>query len=74
MIFLRKLSLLQGFFSGFHANIFPEIKNDFGEAEMRDWWIEKDYIGFTAEKQIYTDDLLEAVAEKIYSEETLVNG
>ena len=41
---------------------------------MRDWWIEKDYIGFTAEKQIYTDDLLEAVAEKIYSEETLVNG
>ena len=43
-------------------------KDDFGEAEMRDWWIEKDYIGFIAEKPIYENESLEAVAEKICSE------
>ena len=42
-------------------------KYDFGEAEMLDWWIEKDYIGFIAEKPIYENESLEAVAEKIYS-------
>ena len=46
-------------------------KNDFGEVEMRDWWIEKDYIGFIAEKPIYVDESLEAVAEKTVSEVTL---
>ncbi len=43
-------------------------KDVFSEAEMRDWWIEKDYIGFIAEKPIYGNESLEAVAEKIYSE------
>lgn len=43
-------------------------KDDFGESEMRDWWIEKDYIGFIAEKPIYENESLEAVAEKICSE------
>ena len=43
-------------------------KDDFGEVEMRDWWIEKDYIGFIAEKPIYADESLEDMAEKIYSE------
>ena len=35
---------------------------------MRDWWIEKDYIGFIAEKPIYENESLEAVTEKICSE------
>ena len=49
-------------------------KDDFGEAEMRDWWIEKDYIGFISEKPIYKNESLEAVAEKIYSEVILINN
>ena len=48
-------------------------KDDFGEAEMRDWWIEKDYIGFIAENPIYENESLEAVVEKIVSEVTLIN-
>ena len=48
-------------------------KDDFGEAEMRDWWIEKDYIGFIAEKPIYEDESLEDMDEKIYSEVLLIN-
>jgi len=49
-------------------------KDDFGEAEMRDWWIEKDYIGFISEKPIYKNESLEEVAEKIYSEVILINN
>ena len=48
-------------------------KNDFGEVEMCDWWIEKDYIGFITEKPIYIGESLEAVADKIFSEVLLVN-
>ncbi len=43
-------------------------KADFGEADMRDWWIEKDYIGFIAEKAIHENESLEETVEKIYSE------
>ena len=46
-------------------------KNDFGEAEMRDWWVEKDYIEFIAEKPIYADESLDDVAEKITVEVNL---
>lgn len=46
-------------------------KNDFGEVEMRDWWVEKDYIGFIAEKPIYADESLDDVAEKITVEVNL---
>ena len=46
-------------------------KNDFGETEMRDWWVEKDYIGFIAEKPIYADESLDDVAEKITVEVNL---
>ena len=49
-------------------------RDDFGEAEMRDWWIEKDYIGFISEKPIYKNESLEEVAEKIYSEVILINN
>jgi len=48
-------------------------KYDFGEVEMRDWWIVKDYIGFITEKPIYIGESLEAVADKIFSEVFLVN-
>ena len=49
-------------------------KDDLGEAEMRDWWIEKDFIGFISEKPIYKNESLEEVAEKIYSEVILINN
>ena len=38
---------------------------------MRDWWVEKDYIGFIAEKPIYADESLDDVAEKIIVEVNL---
>ncbi len=37
----------------------------FGEADMRRWWREKDFIGFIEEKIITKDDSLEAAVERI---------
>ena len=38
---------------------------DFGEKEMRQWWNEKDYIGFIPEKTINEEMSLDAVIEMI---------
>ena len=41
---------------------------EFGEAEMREWWAEKDYIGFIEEKKLGRELTLEETVEMIYSE------
>lgn len=41
---------------------------DFGEEEMRDWWRERDYIGWIPEKHISGDMTLEETAERILQE------
>ena len=41
---------------------------EFGEKEMRRWWIEKDYIGFIPEKTISEEMTLEAVVNMILSD------
>lgn len=40
--------------------------NDFGESEMRNWWNEKDYIGFIKEKTINRDVSLEDAVNMIF--------
>lgn len=49
--------------------------NEFGEAEMRKWWREKDYIGFIKENVITIEETLEDIEERIYGniEERLKN-
>lgn len=41
---------------------------EFGEKEMRQWWNEKDYIGFIPEKTINEEMSLDAVIEMILSD------
>ena len=41
---------------------------DFGEAAMRGWWREKDYIGFIPEKAIGKDVPLETAVERVLSD------
>ncbi len=40
---------------------------DFGEAAMRDWWHEKDYIGFILEVPLTKDISLETAVEMIFA-------
>lgn len=40
-------------------------KSEFGEAEMRRWWNEKDYIGLIPEETFKEDDSLEYAIDKI---------
>lgn len=42
--------------------------NDFGEADMKDWWREKDFIGCIPEKTIDRDMSLEAALKQILEE------
>ncbi|HCL00982.1 MAG TPA: uridine kinase [Lachnoclostridium phytofermentans] len=42
--------------------------NDFGEAEMRKWWMEKDYIGIIKEKIIRKELSLDEIVSMIYSD------
>lgn len=41
---------------------------DFGEEEMKDWWRERDYIGWIPEKNISRDMTLEETADRILQE------
>lgn len=45
--------------------------NDFGEAEMRDWWKEKDYIGIIKEKILTKDLSKDEIANMIYTDLTI---
>lgn len=45
-----------------------EKRFEFGEKEMRQWWNEKDYIGFIPEKTISKELSLEAVVNMILSD------
>ena len=48
-----------------------ETKNnrfDFGETEMRQWWNEKDYIGFIPEKTIGEKMSLDEAVDMIFSD------
>ncbi len=45
-----------------------ENRFDFGEAEMRNWWVEKDYIGFIPEKRIGKEMSFDAVVDMILSD------
>ena len=44
-------------------------KNEFGEDEMRNWWIEKDYLGADGEiilpEALSTDEVLRLIVEKV---------
>ena len=42
--------------------------HEFGEEKMRDWWNEKDYIGFIPEKTLTAEISLEDAIEIIYRE------
>lgn len=45
-------------------------RNDFGEADMRRWWHEKDFLGFIPET-VFTKELsLEEAVERIYQDVT----
>ena len=43
-------------------------REDFGEAEMRRWWREKDYLGFLPETRLSWEISLEEAAERICRE------
>lgn len=40
--------------------------NEFGEAEMKRWWRDKDYIGFLKEDTIAPEETLEDIVERVY--------
>lgn len=44
---------------------------EFGEAQMRRWWKEKDYIGFLREEAIGPDLSAEEIVDRIYRDVTL---
>lgn len=46
-------------------------RNDFGEAEMRDWWKAKDYIGIIMEKIITKDLSEDEIVNMIYTDITM---
>lgn len=43
-------------------------KLDFGEADMKNWWKEKDYIGYLPEKILTQELTLEDAMERILEE------
>lgn len=45
--------------------------NDFGEAELRDWWEEKDYIGIIKEKILTKELSKEEIVNMIYKDVTM---
>lgn len=45
-----------------------ERRFEFGEAEMRGWWVEKDYIGFIPETLIGKEMSFDAVVNMILSD------
>ena len=44
------------------------VKGNFGEAEMRQWWNEKDYIGFIRETVLTEEMSLADTVQKILSD------
>ena len=42
--------------------------DEFGEAEMRNWWLEKDYLPMIEEAKLTREDGLEETVERIYRE------
>ena len=53
-----------------HATKPAEKRAQFGESEMRQWWNEKDYIGFIPEKALTKELSLDDAVELVYSEVT----
>ena len=53
-----------------HATKPQEKRAKFGESEMRQWWNEKDYIGFIPEKTLTKELSLNNAVELVYSEVT----
>lgn len=53
-----------------HATKPQEKQAQFGESEMRQWWNEKDYIGFIPEKTLTKELSLDEAVELVYSEVT----
>ncbi|MCI8423097.1 MAG: kinase [Lawsonibacter sp.] len=45
-----------------------EKQLEFGEREMRRWWVEKDFIGFLPEKTIRSEQSLDSIIEMILSD------
>jgi hypothetical protein len=43
-------------------------KDEFGEEEMRRWWIEKDYLGVTGEVTLDGEMSEDEIVEKIYTD------
>ncbi len=43
-------------------------RNDFGEADMRRWWKEKDFLPMISEKVLYKDLSFEDAVSMIYNQ------
>lgn len=48
-------------------------KSDFGEKEMKNWWREKDYVGFINEKELTATLSISEAVSKIYLEVSSIN-